>query len=392
MAKIAALIVAAGRGNRFGTSTPKQYQKLAGKLVLRYSLECFANHPNISIVKTVIHPDDKHLYDEAATGLNLLPPTNGGEARQDSVRLGLQSIQDENPDIVLIHDGARPFVDNEIIDASINALSDDIDGAIPAIQVTDTLKKATTQNGKDLPIIEGTIDRKYLWSVQTPQAFKFKALFDAHIKTAGEQLTDDAAVIEQFGSKVALSKGKEENFKITSFQDLEKAENSIKNSKRDTNMIKIGSGFDVHKFATGNSVILCGIEIPHTHKLEGHSDADVALHALTDALLGTIGAGDIGTHFPPSDNKWKGAKSDIFVKHAVELIKQKGGNISNIDITIICETPKIGKFRQEMVDNLSLITGLAPEHINIKATTTEGLGFTGRKEGIASMCSVLVAF
>lgn len=392
MAKIAALIVAAGRGNRFGSSTPKQYQKLMGKLVLRYSLERFANHPSISIVKTVIHPNDKHLYDEAATGLNILPPTNGGEARQDSVRLGLQSIQDENPDIVLIHDGARPFVCNEIIDAAINALSNDIDGAIPAIQITDTLKRATTQNEEELPIIEGTIDRKYLWSVQTPQAFKFKVLFDSHLKTAGKQLTDDAAVIEQFGSKVALSKGKEENFKITSFKDLKKAENALNNFKRDNNMIKIGNGFDVHKFATGNSVILCGVEIPHTHKLEGHSDADVALHALTDALLGTIGAGDIGTHFPPSDDKWKGAKSDIFVKHAVELIEQKDGNISNIDITIICEAPKIGKFRQEMVDNLSLITGVNPENINIKATTTEGLGFTGRKEGIASMCSVLISF
>jgi 2-C-methyl-D-erythritol 4-phosphate cytidylyltransferase/2-C-methyl-D-erythritol 2,4-cyclodiphosphate synthase len=392
MAKIAALIVAAGRGRRFGTSTPKQYQKLAGKSVLRHSLESFANHPKINAIKVVIHPDYIESYNEAAIGLNLLPPANGGEARQDSVRLGLLSIQDEEPDIVLIHDGARPFVDDEIIDAAINALSDDIDGAIPAIQVTDTLKKAIKQNGEALPIIEDTIDRENLWSVQTPQAFKFNILLDAHLKTAGEQLTDDAAVIEKFGSKVALSKGKEENFKITSFKDLEKAENAFNNSKRDNNMIKIGNGFDVHKFAEGSSVILCGIEIPHTHRLDGHSDADVALHALTDALLGTVGAGDIGTHFPPSDEKWKGAQSDIFVKHAVELIKQKGGSISNIDITIICETPKIGAFREKMADNLSLITGVDKENINIKATTTEGLGFTGRKEGIASMCSVLACF
>ncbi|MCP4395197.1 MAG: bifunctional 2-C-methyl-D-erythritol 4-phosphate cytidylyltransferase/2-C-methyl-D-erythritol 2,4-cyclodiphosphate synthase [Alphaproteobacteria bacterium] len=394
MAKIAALIVAAGRGNRFGTELPKQYQMLAGKMVLRHSLETFANHPEVNIVKAVIHPDVHDIYNEAAEGLNILPPTNGGAARQDSVRLGLESIESEKPDIVLIHDGARPFVDHEIIDDAMAAISDQIDGAIPAVQIVDTLKKATAPSDTTTPIIQKTVDRENLWGVQTPQAFKYNKLLEAHQKTAGEQLTDDAAVIEKFGGKVALSNGKEENFKITSFADLEKAENYIINSNKagKKSMIKIGNGFDVHKFAEGNFVTLCGIDVPHTHKLEGHSDADVSLHALTDALLGTIGAGDIGTHFPPSDNKWKGAKSDIFAKHAVKLIEKEGGAISNIDLTIICERPKIGEHRQKMVTELSKITNVPEKHINIKATTTEGLGFTGRKEGIASLCSVLVEF
>jgi 2-C-methyl-D-erythritol 4-phosphate cytidylyltransferase/2-C-methyl-D-erythritol 2,4-cyclodiphosphate synthase len=373
MAKCVALVVAAGRGRRFGGEVPKQYLDLCGRMVLRHTLAAFAANPQISAVRAIIHPDDRALYDEAAHGLGLLDPVPGGAERQDSVRLGLESLQDLAPDYVLIHDGARPFIEAGTIGRVIAALSTHA-GAIPAIAVADTLKRG------EAGIITGTVDRAHLWRAQTPQGFRYADILKAHQAASGEALTDDAAVLERAGLQVALVAGAEDNVKITTAQDLERAR---RGSDR-PGEVRSGSGYDVHRFAPGDGVWLCGVKVPHDAALEGHSDADVALHALTDALLGAIAAGDIGHHFPPSDARWKGAASHLFLAHAAALAEALGGRIVNVDVTIICERPKVGPHRPAMQARLAEILGIAQGRVSVKATTTEGLGFTGRREGIAA--------
>jgi 2-C-methyl-D-erythritol 4-phosphate cytidylyltransferase / 2-C-methyl-D-erythritol 2,4-cyclodiphosphate synthase len=374
MAKCVVLVVAAGRGRRFGGDIPKQYLDLSGRPVLRHSLAAFAANPQIDAVRAVIHPDDRQLYDVAAAGLNVLDPVDGGAQRQDSVRLGLESFAHMAPDFVLIHDGARPFVDGGTISRVIAAL-DHHPGAIPAVPVADTLKRAGA-NGA----IAGTVDRNGLWRAQTPQGFRFADILAAHQAAAGEELTDDAAVLERAGLPVVLVMGSEDNVKVTTTADLARARRGLDGPGE----VRNGSGYDVHRFAEGNGVWLCGVQVPHDAKLEGHSDADVALHALTDAILGAIAAGDIGHHFPPTDLRWKGAASHQFLAHAAALVTGLGGRIVNVDVTIICERPKVGPHRAAMQARLAEILNIRHDRVSVKATTTEGLGFTGRREGIAA--------
>lgn len=379
MAKTVALVVAAGRGRRFGGDVPKQYQSLNGRPVLRHSLARLAADPGIAAVRAVIHPDDRELYDEAARGLALLEPVHGGDTRQDSVRLGLESLASLSPDKVLIHDGARPFLDEALVARVVDAL-DDHDGAIPAIAVADTLKK-----GRD-GLVETTVDRNGLWRAQTPQGFRFGPILGAHRAAAGHELTDDAAVAEHAGLRVALVAGAEGNFKITTTEDLSRAQAVFSGP----GYTCVGNGFDVHRFAPGTGVWLCGVRVPHDFALEGHSDADVALHALTDAILGAVGAGDIGAHFPPTDPRWKGASSDRFLAHARNLVDGLGGKLVHVDVTLICERPKVGPHRPAMRQKLADILGLPLSRVSVKATTTEGLGFTGRREGIAAQATATV--
>ncbi|HIJ63867.1 MAG TPA: bifunctional 2-C-methyl-D-erythritol 4-phosphate cytidylyltransferase/2-C-methyl-D-erythritol 2,4-cyclodiphosphate synthase, partial [Rhodospirillaceae bacterium] len=332
-------------------------------------------------VLAVIHPDDRLYYDAAAAGLALGEPVAGGPSRQDSVRLGLEALAPLAPRLVLIHDGARPFLDAGLISRVVTAL-DHHPGAIPALAVHDTLKLGG--NG----LIERTVPRDGLYRAQTPQGFHFAAILEAHRAAAGRQLTDDAAVAEQAGLAVALVAGAEENRKITTRDDLDRAAARLAG----VGEIRVGSGFDVHRFTTGDRVILCNLPIPHDAGLEGHSDADVALHALTDALLGCIAAGDIGRHFPPTDPRWKGCDSAVFLAHATTLVRALGGTIQFCDLTIICERPKIGPHRSAMAARVADILQIDQHRVSIKATTTEGLGFTGRREGIAAQATATVKF
>lgn len=370
------LIVAAGRGHRFGAEFPKQYLKLGGVPVLRRTAKAFLSHPEISSVRVVIHPDDIDLYEDAVAGLDLLSPVWGGKERQDSVRLGLQALAEEAPDAVLIHDGARPFVSPDLISRVLKGLDQGM-GVVPTLPLTDTIKRAI-----DGQIIS-TEDRTRLWRAQTPQGFDFPTILDAHEKQAGRSLTDDSAICEETGIEVLSVEGDSQNIKITTPRDLEDdRQGQLKESCKME--IRTGQGYDVHRFEAGSSVTLCGLEIPHTASLAGHSDADAGLHALTDALLGAIGEGDIGHFFPPSDEKWRGVASDVFVRHAVNLITNRGGRVVNVDITLICEAPKIGPHRIDMKNRVADILGVPPGRVNVKATTTEKLGFTGRREGIAA--------
>lgn len=374
MPRCVALIVAAGRGHRFGGEMPKQYRMLAGRPLLRYCAEAFARHPKIDAVRVIIHPDDRALYDAAVAGLELLAPVHGGAERQDSARLGLESLAEAKPDLVLIHDAARPFPDEALVTRTIDALANAA-GAVASVPVSDTLKRAGAGNA-----VAATVDRSGLWRAQTPQGFRYADILAAHRAAAGQALTDDAAVAERAGLSVALVMGNEDNFKVTTEDDLARAARKL-GAGAET---RIGMGFDVHRFGPGDKVWLCGIEVAHTHGLVGHSDADVGLHAITDAILGAIGAGDIGQHFPPSDPQWRGAASDIFLAHAAKLVREKGGEIQNVDITFICERPKIGPHRPRMEARVAEILGIARERVSVKATTTEKLGFTGRDEGMAA--------
>ena len=372
LAHTIALVVGAGRGHRFGGDIPKQYCRLDGEPVLRHTLRAFASHPAVDAVQPVIHPDDIEFFREAADGLGVREAVAGGESRQDSVRLGLEHIAADAPDMVLIHDAARPFVSADVVTRVLDALGE-TPGAIPALPVTDTLKRGDdTGTG-----VAETVSRDGLWRAQTPQGFRFADILAAHRAVIGEALTDDAAVAEHAGLRVAIVQGSEENVKITTTEDLAKAQSA-------NTVYRTGMGFDVHAFGDGDHVTLCGVRIAHDKGLVGHSDADVGLHAITDAVLGAIGAGDIGDHFPPSDPQWKGAPSDIFLAHAVRLIREGGGEIVNVDVTLICEQPKIGPHRDVMRARIAEIMGINTDQVGVKATTTEGLGFTGRSEGIAA--------
>lgn len=379
---VAALIVAAGRGTRAGPGAPKQYRLLAGESVLRRTLHAFTRHPGIDVVLAVIHPDDRQAYNEAATGLpKLLAPCTGGPTRQSSVLLGLETLAVASPARVLIHDGARPLVSPAIISRSIEAL-DAHAGALVALPVTDTIRRAAGELAGE------TVPRDGLWRAQTPQAFHFPAILAAHRQAAGGEMTDDVAVAAAAGIEVAMIEGDEANMKITSADDLSRAERLLEATAE----YRTGTGYDVHRFGEGDHVMLCGMRVPHTHGLVGHSDADAGLHALTDAILGAIGAGDIGQHFPPSDPQWKGASSDRFLAYAAELAARAGARIVNVDVTFICERPKIGPWREAMRARLSEILRIDISRISVKATTTEGLGFTGRSEGIAAQALANLRF
>jgi 2-C-methyl-D-erythritol 4-phosphate cytidylyltransferase/2-C-methyl-D-erythritol 2,4-cyclodiphosphate synthase len=386
MARTVALIVAAGRSTRFGGPLPKQYRALGARAVLARTIGIFRDHPSIDAVRVVIHPDDRARYDAAALGLDPLPPVDGGASRQDSVRLGLESLAVDAPDLVLIHDAARPFLDAAAIDRVIAALSE-VEGAIAALAVTDTIKRQDEAGNS-----AGTVDRTGLWRAQTPQGFRFPAILAAHRSAPAEGLTDDAAVAEQAGLTVRLVPGDERNFKITTEADLIQAEAMLTDSPQSAPAweFRTGMGYDVHRFGPGDRVWLCGVELAHDHGLVGHSDADVGLHALTDAILGAIGAGDIGHHFPPSDPQWKAASSDLFLAHAGRLVAERGGAIAQLDVTLICEKPKIGPHRTAMVARVGEILGLAPDRVSVKATTTERLGFAGRGEGMAAQAIATV--
>ncbi len=385
-----ALIVAAGSGQRFGGDIPKQYRDLAGAAVLRRTVEALRGHPGVSGVRVVINPAHRDLYDRAVAGLDLPEPVAGGATRHDSVRHGLEALaaQPPCPAQVLIHDAARPLVDAATIDR-VRAALEDGPAAIAAVPVTDTLKRGGPEGR-----IAGTVDRAGLWRAQTPQGFRFEAILAAHralTAEAGLELTDDAAVAERAGLAVALVLGAEENLKVTTEDDLGRAARWLAPEPAE---YRVGNGFDVHRFAApepgGTALMLCGVAVPHTQGLEGHSDADVGLHALTDALLGAIGAGDIGQHFPPSDPQWRGADSARFLRHAASLVAARGGSIVQVDVTVIGERPKVGPHRAAMIARLAELLDLGPDRVGVKATTTERLGFTGRGEGLAALATATV--
>lgn len=370
-----ALVVAAGRGIRSGLDGPKQYQRIGGKTVLAHAVDRLAASSMIDRIVTVIHADDRPLYEKALDGRKISPPVIGGPTRRESVRAGLEAIAaDGGAGTVLIHDAARPFVSREVIVRLGEALRE-AEGAIPVLPVVDTLLKG----GRN-------IDRSDLLRVQTPQAFRFDAILAAHRAFAGSEPTDDAEVARAAGMAVAHVGGDEMLKKLTVAQDFDWAERALTAGMTS----RTGMGFDVHAFGEGRSLWLGGIEIAHGRGLVGHSDADVALHAITDALLGAIGDGDIGTHFPPSDPQWRGAPSRRFVEHARDLIRDQGGVIDHIDVTIVCEEPKVGPHRPAMREAVAAMLQVDQRRISIKATTTERLGFTGRREGIAAQAIATV--
>ncbi len=388
--RVASLIVAAGRGARAGgANQPKQYCPIGGEPLLTRTIGAFASHPGMGGILVVIHPDDAGLYATASAPFagQLLPPAAGGARRQDSVRAGLEALEAQRPDAVLIHDAARPFVDADLITRVIAAL-DGHAGALPCVPVTDTLKR-----GEAGRIVQ-TIPREGLWRAQTPQGFKFEAILAAHRAAAQDstlQFTDDASVAEWFGLDVALVEGSEHNRKLTTGEDLKIADEMLRTEREGgRGTVRVATGYDVHALGPGDAVILCGVRIPHGKSLIGHSDADVGLHALTDALLGTIADGDIGVHFPPSDARWRGAASDLFLKSAADRIAARGGEIVHVDVTLLCEAPRIGPHRDAMRSRIAEILGIGMDCVSIKATTNEGLGFVGRGEGIAAMATATV--
>jgi 2-C-methyl-D-erythritol 4-phosphate cytidylyltransferase/2-C-methyl-D-erythritol 2,4-cyclodiphosphate synthase len=389
---VSALIVAAGRGVRVAGPKPlipKQYLPIGGVPMLTRAIGAFAAHPSIDEIMVVIHPEDLALYESATKSLahGLRPPVSGGAQRQDSVRSGLEAIAENPPERVLIHDAARPFVDAGLIGRVIASL-DGHAGALPCLPVTDTLLRA------DAGRATGTLARDGLWRAQTPQGFRFDAILAAYRAAAkdGAAFTDDAGVAQWYGLDVALVEGSEANRKLTSAEDIASADELLRlRALSGLGTQRVANGYDVHAFGPGDAVILCGVRIPHQKKLVGHSDADVGMHALTDALLGTIADGDIGVHFPPSDARWRGAASELFLKDAVNRVKARGGEIVHVDVTFICEAPRVGPYRDAMRAKLAKCLGLDVAEISIKATTNEGLGFIGRGEGIAAMATATVS-
>jgi 2-C-methyl-D-erythritol 4-phosphate cytidylyltransferase / 2-C-methyl-D-erythritol 2,4-cyclodiphosphate synthase len=381
---VAAIVLAAGRGLRVGGDLPKQYRQIAGEPVIRASLAAFERHAEVARVQPVIQEEDAGLFQAATGGLKLLAPVQGGATRQASVRAGLEAMVASPPDLVLVHDAARPFVSAALISRAIAAAADS-GAAIPAVAVTDTVKRVDA-GGR----VCETLDRAVLRTVQTPQAFRYAALLEAHRRAAGsgrDDFTDDAALAEWAGLPVTVFAGEAGNTKLTGAEDFARAEAAQLNALGD---VRTGNGFDVHAFAEGDHVWLAGIRIPHTHGLLGHSDADAPLHALVDAILGALADGDIGQHFPPSDPQWRGAPSDVFLKFAAERVRARGGRIAHLDLTIVCEQPKVGPHRDAMRARIAEIAGIAAERVGVKATTSERLGFTGRSEGIVAMATATV--
>jgi len=384
---VAAVIVAAGSGLRAGGEKPKQYQEIGGKPVIWWTLKAFLDHPGVSRVQAVIGEGHEALYAEAVAGLELPPPVPGGGTRQDSCRLGIEALATHAPAKVLIHDAARPFVPQDLI-SHVIAWLDRYPAVIPGMPVSETIKFAPGG------IVSHTIDRAGMWTAQTPQGFAYDAIRQAHRDAHQQQaanLTDDASVAERAGITIAMIPGRIENRKLTTAEDIDLADHAMI-ARQFANLpdIRVGQGIDIHPFEAGDSVTLCGVTIPHNRKLKGHSDADAAMHALTDALFGAIGEGDIGVHFPPSDPQWKGAPSRIFLVRAVDLVHRRGGLIANADITILAEAPKIAPHIAAMKDSLASLLHVAPGRIAIKATTMERLGAIGRSEGLMAFATVTV--
>ena len=393
--RIAAVIVAAGRGERAGQSVegPKQYRRVGGRAVIAHTLEVFADHPRIDRIILVIHRDDHALLARAIGEMEpRISAVEGGATRQDSVRRGLEALVPMAPRTVLIHDAVRPFIDAATVDRVLAAI-DERTGAIPAIAVADTLKK--TGAGGFAPLIASTVDRNGLFAAQTPQGFGYEAILSAHRAAAESSscdFTDDASIAEWAGLPVRIVPGLVENVKLTTARDIAMADERLSRNEASMIDVRTGNGYDVHQLVAGDHVTLCGVAIPHDQTLAGHSDADVGLHALTDALLATCGAGDIGDHFPPSDPQWRGAASRIFVEKAVAVVAEKGGRIMNADISLICEAPKIAPHREAMRQAIAAMTGLSLDRVSVKATTNETIGFVGRREGIAAIATASVVY
>lgn len=385
---IVVIIVAAGKGERAGTDSnpdPKQYRLLAGEPVLSRTIKAFLATDAVTQIVPVIHPDHAARYDQLALDdARLLPPVHGALTRQGSVLAGLKALAPLRPDLVLIQDAARPFATPALIGRVIAALRQN-DGALPTLPVTDTIKRSS-----DGTLVAATEDRRQLFAAQTPQGFRFGQIFSAHMQaeTVRRDFTDDAEIAEWAGLSVAMVEGERNNIKITHPEDFSRAERIIMTDLGTET--RIGTGYDVHPFAPGDAVWLCGVRIPHKAKLEGHSDADVALHALTDAILGAIGEGDIGTHFPPSDAQWKGAASTLFLAHAGALVARRKGRIVNLDVTIVAEAPRIAAHVPAMCAVIAETLGISADRVAVKATTNEKLGFIGREEGIVSMASASI--
>jgi len=376
MSKVAILIVSAGKGERLGDGKPKQYRPLAGQQILRRTLGAFAGWP----VRVVIGASHEADYAAVTAGLALSRPVLGGATRQESVRNGLEALAADSPDFVLIHDAARPLVTPALTERVIAALEAGADAAIPLLPVADTLRRENA-DGSWSPV-----PRDATYRAQTPQGFRFAAILKAHRDFATHDVTDDMALAERAGLKIVRVPGEETNMKITTGDDMAYAERLLAGAAE----YRTGTGLDAHRFKDGDHVWLCGVKLPHDRGLEGHSDADAGLHALTDAILGAIGAGDIGQHFPPTDERWRGASSDKFLAHAALLVAEAGGSIVHCDVTLICERPKIGPYRDAMRARIAEILGLDIGRVSVKATTMEGMGFTGRREGLAAQAAATV--
>ena len=383
--RVAAVVVAAGRGTRTGMPYPKQYRTLKGAPLVRDSLRLFALHPEVDLVQPVIHPDDAARFTAAAAGLGVATPVSGGATRQSSVRAGLEALAARAPAIVLVHDAARPFVSDALVSRAI-ASAQAHGAAIPGLPVTDTVKLVDAQG-----LVTATLDRAHLRTVQTPQAFAFPALLDAHRRAAAagrDDFSDDGALAEWAGLKVAVFPGEKGNVKMTTADDFARAEAELAASLSD---IRTGIGYDIHAFEDGGDhVWLGGIKIPHARKLSGHSDADVALHALVDAILGALADGDIGVHFPPTDEKWRGASSDKFLKFAVERVRARGGMIGHLDVAIVAEAPKVNPVRDAIRARIAEIAGLTIDRVGVTATTNEKLGAIGSGQGIAAYATATI--
>ena len=381
---VAAIVVAGGRGLRAGGPTAKQYRAVGGEPVIRLSLALFAQHPAVRWVQPVIHADDSAQFAAATGGLTILAPVPGGASRQASVRAGLEALSEQRPDVVLIHDAARPFASPELVARTI-AAARETGAAVPALPVADTVKSVDAAG-----CITATLDRASMRAVQTPQAFTFDRILDAHRRAAAagrDEFPDDAALAEWAGMTVSTVEGEQGNVKLTTAEDFMRAERDRSLLLTD---VRTGNGCDVHSFGDGDHVTLGGVRIAHNRGLVGHSDADVALHALTDAVLGALADGDIGAHFPPSDARWRGASSDQFLAFAAERVRARGGRITAIDLTILCEEPRIGPHRDAMRERIGAIADVSASRVGVKATTTEQLGFIGRREGIAAMATATI--
>ncbi|RTM12593.1 MAG: bifunctional 2-C-methyl-D-erythritol 4-phosphate cytidylyltransferase/2-C-methyl-D-erythritol 2,4-cyclodiphosphate synthase [Bradyrhizobiaceae bacterium] len=382
--RTAVVLVAAGRGLRAGGGGPKQYREIGGVPVIYRAMEAFSRHADVFAVQPVVNPDDSAMFTAAVAGLKHEPPANGGATRQASVLSGLEALARHKPDIVLIHDAARPFVSAGVISRAIEAASR-TGAAIPVVPVTDTIKVTCTSGN-----VEGTPDRASLRIAQTPQSFRFDVILEAHRRAAKDgrsDFTDDAAIAEWAGLTVATFEGDVANMKLTTPEDFVREEARLAAQLGD---IRTGTGYDVHAFGEGDHVMLCGVRVPHSRGFLAHSDGDVGLHALVDAILGALADGDIGSHFPPSDAKWKGASSDQFLKYAIERVAARGGRVANLEVTMICERPKIGPLRDTMRARIAEISGVDISRVAVKATTSERLGFTGREEGIAATASATI--
>jgi 2-C-methyl-D-erythritol 4-phosphate cytidylyltransferase/2-C-methyl-D-erythritol 2,4-cyclodiphosphate synthase len=382
--KVAAVVVAAGRGLRAGGSIPKQYRNVGTAPVIRASLATLAAHKAIAAVQPVINPEDARLYEASCCGLPVMAPVTGGATRQASVRAGLEALSSLAPDLVLVHDAVRPFASANLISRAIAAGANHR-AAVPVVHVVDTVKTIDASG-----TVTGTLDRTKLRAVQTPQVFEFGALMEAHrrAEAAGrEDFSDDAALAEWAGVKVATFEGEVGNVKLTVPEDFARIEAAQIAALGD---VRTGFGFDVHPFAEGDHVMLGGVRIAHPRSIAGHSDADVVLHALVDAILGALAEGDIGVHFPPNDPQWRGASSDRFLAFAAERVQTRGGRIAHLDVTVVCEAPRIGPHRDAIRARIAEIVGLPTGRVAVKATTSERLGFTGRREGIVAFANATI--